>query len=84
MTKQEFLRRFEDEKLNIDEYIMVLDKITDDYFVIGCALDDGCWKIYKTRERGGHYIINEFDNEDSAFEFFYEFILDTFCKRRID
>ena len=56
MTKQEFLNRYDAEKLNIGEYIMVLDTITDESLVIGCALDQGVWKVYKTkRERRSLY-----------------------------
>ncbi|MBT2718596.1 hypothetical protein [Bacillus sp. ISL-57] len=75
MTKQEFLNRYEAEKLNIGEYIMVLDTITDESLVIGCAHDQGVWKVYKTRERGGHYIIKEMASENEAFDFLYELIL---------
>lgn len=75
MTKQEFLTKFESNKLNLGEYIVVLDDITDEPLVMGCAIDDGLWKVYKTKERGGHYIIKEFENENEAFDYFYEFLL---------
>ena len=76
MTKQEFLKRYKDEKLNIgDEYLMVLDAITDEPLVLGCAFDQGVWKIYKTGERVGHYVIKEFESENDAFDFFYEIVL---------
>ena len=47
MTKQEFLNRYDAEKLNIGEYIMVLDTITDESLVIGCALMKECGKFIK-------------------------------------
>ena len=76
MTKQEFLKRYKDENLTIGaEYIMVLDSITDEPLVLGCAYDQGVWKIYKTRERGGHFIIKEIDNEEEAFDYFYQVVL---------
>ncbi len=54
---------------------MVLDKLTDDPLVMGCVFDHDVWKIFKTKERGGHYIIKGFDSEDGAFDFFYELVL---------
>jgi hypothetical protein len=76
MTKQEFLQRYKDEKLNIgDEYLMVLDAITDEPLVLGCVYDQGKWKVFETRERGGHFVIKEMDNESEPFDFFYEIVL---------
>jgi hypothetical protein len=75
MTKKEFLLKFESEKINMGEYIMVLDSITDEPHVMGCAYDKDKWKIYETRERGGHFIIKELDNENEAFDYFYELLV---------
>ncbi|TXC78486.1 hypothetical protein FS935_22750 [Metabacillus litoralis] len=75
MTKQEFLKRIESEKLNIGEYIIKLDKLSDAPLVLGCAFDQGVWKVYETRERGGHFIIKKIDNEDEAFDYFYKIVL---------
>ena len=76
MTKQEFLKRYREEKLTIGaEYMMILDKISDASLVVGCAYDQGVWKIYQTGERGGHYVIKEKDTEDEAFDYFYELVL---------
>lgn len=76
MTKQEFLKRFRDENLTIGaEYMMILDHLTDEPLVLGCAYDEGVWKIYKTGERGGHYIIKEKDTEEYAFDYFYQVVL---------
>ena len=75
MTKQEFLEKFETEKLNIGEYIMVLESVTDEPLVMGCAYDQGKWKVYKTKEHGGHYIIKETACEDEAFNLFYELVV---------
>ena len=47
MTKQEFLEKLETEKLDIGEYIMVLDSVTDEPLVMGCTYDQGKWKVYK-------------------------------------
>lgn len=75
MTKQEFLKKLESEKLNIGEYIIKLDKLSDAPLVLGCAFDQGVWKVYETRERGGHFVIKKIDNEDDAFDYFYEILL---------
>lgn len=75
MTKQEFEQRFNSENLNIGEFILILDKISDAPLVIGCAFDQGLWKVYKTKERGGHYVIIETKSEDEAFNFLYELVL---------
>ncbi|WP_226669727.1 hypothetical protein [Metabacillus litoralis] len=75
MTKQEFLKRLESEKLIIGEYIIKLDKLSDAPLVLGCAFDQGVWKVYETRERGGHFIIKKIDNEDEAFDYFYKIVL---------
>ncbi len=75
MTKTEFLKKYEAEKLDIGEYILLLDNITDESLVLGCAHDQGIWKVYETRERGGHFIIKELDNENDAFDYFYQIVL---------
>lgn len=75
MKKEEFLKRFKDENLNIGVYNLEFDKITDASFVMGCVCADEVWKIFKTTERTGHYIIKELNNEDSAFDYFYELVL---------
>ena len=54
---------------------MILDKISDASLVVGCAYDQGVWKIYQTGERGGHFIIKKKENEEEAFEYFYQVVL---------
>lgn len=75
MTKQEFIKRFESENLYIGEYMLILDKVSDAPLVMGCAYYQGVWKVYETRERGGHFIIREFESENEAFDYFYELVL---------
>ncbi|PGT91623.1 hypothetical protein [Bacillus sp. AFS040349] len=75
MTKQEFLTIYESSKFNLGEYIVVIDNITDEPLVMGCAFDNCIWKIYQTKEKGGHYVIKEFLNEIQAFNYFYELLL---------
>ena len=74
MTKDEFLKRIEEEELKLGEYLIVTDGITDEPFVLGCAYDEGVWKVYETTERNGHIVIKEFENEDEAFDYFYEVV----------
>ncbi|MCK0473699.1 hypothetical protein [Halalkalibacter sp. APA_J-10(15)] len=75
MKKEEFLKKIKNEKLDMGEYILVLDRITDEPLVIGCVLDQGKWKVFKTRERGGHFIIEEYDKENEAFDLLYDLLL---------
>ncbi|MBD1221601.1 hypothetical protein J5S49_15475 [Virgibacillus halodenitrificans] len=75
MKKQEFLERIESEGLNIGEYIIKLDRISDAPLVLGCAYNQGVWKVYETRERGGHSIIKKIDSEEDAFDYFYKVVL---------
>lgn len=71
MTKQEFLNRIAQEKPEIFPYEIETEYITDSPDVIGCAYSDGLWKVYKTTERTGHYIISELTDEDKAFDKLY-------------
>ncbi|WHX24858.1 hypothetical protein QNH47_11755 [Virgibacillus halodenitrificans] len=75
MKKQEFLERIESKGLNIGEYIIKLDRISDAPLVLGCAYNQGVWKVYETRERGGHFIIKKIDSEEDAFDYFYKVVL---------
>lgn len=75
MKKNEFIKRYKEERLNIGSYSLELDKLTDASFVMGCVFEDKIWKIFETTERTGHYIIKEFSDEDSAFDYFYELVL---------
>ncbi len=54
---------------------MVLDSLTDESLVMGCYYDQNVWKIYETRLRGGYFIINEIEDENEAFDYFYELLL---------
>lgn len=36
MTKDEFIRRIDTEKIEMGQYIMVLDSLTDESLVMGC------------------------------------------------
>ncbi len=75
MNKKEFLKKFKDENLYLGEFDIELNSITDASYVMGCCLDEGVWKVYKTRERLGHYIIKVFQSESEAYDYFYELVL---------
>lgn len=75
MIKADFKRKIKDNDLNIGEYQIELHLITDAPYVMGCCFDGGVWKVYKTRERLGHYIIKEYKNESDAFHCLYELVL---------
>ncbi len=77
MTKEELLKKIKDNELDIDivPYTIELEEITDSPDVIGCAYENGKWKIYQTHERGGHFVIKEFDDQDKAYDYFYEVLL---------
>lgn len=74
MTKLEFLEKMKNEKIDLAEYIVVTDSLTDEPFVLGCYKDNGMWKIYETGERNGHFIIDEVEDENSAFDELYELV----------
>ena len=74
MTKSEFLDRIKKENIQLGQWLIILDEVNGSPFVMGCQEEDGKWKIYKTGERHGHYIFDEYDNENIAFDEFYELI----------
>ena len=75
MTKQEFLDRMEKEKLlKGTVWDIEVEKLINSPFLIGCYDEYGVWKIYRTKERGGYYIIDEYDNENDAYDFLYKLV----------
>lgn len=74
MTKQEFLNRISQEKPDLGEYQIETDYVTDASYVMGCYFENGKWRIFETQERSGHYIIDEFTDENEAFDELYELI----------
>ncbi|MGX9134455.1 hypothetical protein ACWV26_08740 [Rummeliibacillus sp. JY-2-4R] len=75
MTKDEFIERIEKGNINTGEYLVVIDELTDAPLVVGCVFKDNVWRIYETKERSGHFIIKEIENENDAFDYFYELVL---------
>jgi hypothetical protein len=83
MTKQEFIERMEKEKpLKGSELTIEASELIDSPYIIGCYMDDGIWKIYKTKERGGYYIYDTYTNEQDAYDGLYELVY--IEKKRID
>lgn len=75
MTKQEFLERMaREEPLKGFLLDIEADKLVDSPYLIGCYEEDGVWRVYKTVERGGYYIIDVFSNENEAFDFLYALV----------
>lgn len=75
MKKNEFLINLKTKNIFSKVYSFEFESITDAPFVMGCIPVGDLWKIFKTTERTGHYIIKEFTDEDSAFDYFYELCL---------
>ncbi|RVT56540.1 hypothetical protein [Niallia taxi] len=75
MSKNEFLKKLKADNLNIGENIIVLDYITDEPLVMGCTQVNEVWKIYETKQRGGHFIIKELTDDYEAFDYFYQLLL---------
>ncbi|MFI3201962.1 MAG: hypothetical protein R3Y54_10660, partial [Eubacteriales bacterium] len=71
MTKKEFLHRMETEKISLREYIVVVDRLSDGPYVIGCHYEEGVWIIYTTGERGGYYGGTKIEDENEAFDHLY-------------
>jgi hypothetical protein len=83
MTKQEFIRRMEKEKpLEGSELTIETDELIDSEYIIGCFKENGVWKIYKTKERGGYYIYDTYTNEKDAYNDLYDLVY--IEKKRID
>ncbi len=74
MTKQEFLNRISKEKPYLGECQIETEKLTAASFVIGFYNDNGVWKVFKTKERTGHYIIDGLTDENEAFDELYELV----------
>jgi len=75
MTRKEFENWYYNEKIDIGIMDIELDIITDASFVLGCCLVDGKWVVYSSGERYGHEVIEEFTNENNAFNLFQELVL---------
>ncbi|AIF66178.1 hypothetical protein GZ22_05790 [Terribacillus saccharophilus] len=76
MLMAEFIEKIQESNLNLGEFQIELDKISDEPYIIGCFFNGKVWTVYKTRERLGHYIINEYKNESDAFHYLYDLVLE--------
>ncbi|MFA0814276.1 MAG: hypothetical protein ACC608_00640 [Anaerofustis sp.] len=77
MTKDGFISKVKETGLDkdIQPYTIQLNEITDSPDVIGCGFEQGKWKVYQTVERGGHFVIKEFDDESEAYNYLYQVLL---------
>ena len=76
MTRAEFEQKVKDEDLKMNAYNIELDHYYDGHpHFIGCIEKNGKWVIYETDERNGNaYTIKEFETEENAFGYFYEYV----------
>ena len=76
MKKKDFLERIAVEKPYLGAIEIETEYVTKAANVMGCYYDQQkCkWVIYRTMERGGYFIINEFSDEDYAYDVFYKLI----------
>lgn len=82
MTKQEFLKRMGSERPLKDSLVSIkVGELIDSPDIIGCYQENGVWKIYKTKERGGYYIVHEYIDENEAFDDLYELV---YVEKRTD
>lgn len=75
MTKDEFLKRIQEEKPDTGGYGFIVDDIViipGGPALDGCKYENGKWKIYSPYERGGITVFFETDSEDEAFNKMYE------------
>ena len=75
MTKQEFLRKMELEKPLKDSLVTIeVNELIDSPYIFGCYEENGIWRVYETKERGGYYIVKDFNNENEAYDFLYQVV----------
>lgn len=75
MKKKELINRLhKEEPLKGSGIRIAVDELIEGPDIIGIYKENGTWKIYATNERGGHYIIDEYIDENKAYDEFYEHI----------
>ena len=70
MSKEEFIKWFEDYKDGLTTWKVDIDNENMTDYVVGCFRDNksGTWKVYINMERGRHRIRLETNNENQAFD----------------
>ncbi len=73
MTREEFLAKIKQEQLDLGSMEIETEYLTESPYVLGCYYDKNSrkWRAYETFERGGYSIIDEYDDENQAFDEFY-------------
>lgn len=77
MTKAEFKKRINQEKTNIGNWQIRLNKFVPASFILGCYYNqqEMIWKIYETDERGLEGTIYTADGEEEAYDKLYDLVL---------
>lgn len=77
MTKDEFLKKIEQEAPNIGDYDIETDYLTKAGFVLGCYYNEQekIWHIYETDERGIEETIYTAESEEEAYDMLYELVM---------
>jgi hypothetical protein len=70
MTKEDYLKQVEKEKINLDELGIMIGRISSIPFTTGCYVDGEVWVIYKTGERQNVVVVKE-GSENEIFETMY-------------
>lgn len=70
MTKEEYVNKIEQEKINLDKLGIVIGRTSIIPFTTGCYKDGDVWKIYKTGERQNVVVVKE-GSENEIFETMY-------------
>lgn len=71
MTKEEYLKQVEEEKINLDRLGIFIGRISFIPFTSGCYADGDVWIIYKTGERQNVVVVKE-GSENEIFETMYK------------
>lgn len=70
MTKEEYLKQVEKEKINLARLGIIIGRTSIIPFTTGCYKDGDVWKIYTTGERQNVVVVKE-GSESEIFETMY-------------
>jgi hypothetical protein len=71
MTREEYEKKIEEEKINLDNLQIVIGRVSNVPYTTGCYKDGELWKIYKVGERQNFVVVKE-GNEEEIFETMYK------------
>lgn len=73
MLKDEFMKKISSENINLDRLDVVIGRVTNIPFSLGCYEENDIWKIYKVGERQNFRIVLT-GSEDIVFDKMYNLI----------